>query len=95
MAFTKAFAPLMAVAGQGVFDDGQRVLGRLNLVHLDGLSFELFVVQEETPQHGHTMVRHLGGFMIRVKLRILGGDRDDLVIRLPESIIVMIPMTRA
>jgi len=78
----EALAALFAIAMQRVKDDGIRLGGGLYLIDLDGLAFEQFVVLKKTAQHDHAVRGHLGGFVIRVELRIFGGDCDDLMIGL-------------
>src|SRR5947209_4682059 len=76
----KPFSTLAAVAGQRVFDDWVSVFGRLKFVDFNGLTFQLLVVLEETPQHRQPVRRHLRRFAIAVEFRILRRNGDDLVI---------------
>ena len=48
----KAFAALLAVTRQRIFNHRQRLRRRLDHVHFHCLAFQLFVVEKETAQHG-------------------------------------------
>src|SRR5271156_4161315 len=76
----EAFAALLAVAAQGIFNDGIGLGCGLNLVYLYRFAFQLLVVLKEAAQHEQAVGRHFGRFAISVELRILGGNGDDLVI---------------
>ncbi len=65
---------------QGIVDDGIGLCRRLDLVHFDRFTFQLFVVLEETPQHERAVRRHLLSLAVSVEFRVLRGDRDDLVV---------------
>ena len=54
----EAFAPLFAVAMQGVEDDGVGFGRRADLIHLDGFAFQLLVVLKEAAKHDQAMRRH-------------------------------------
>ncbi len=47
----EALAPLLAVAVQGVVDDGIGFRRRLDFIHLHRFAFELFVILKEASQH--------------------------------------------
>src|SRR5229473_4414838 len=68
--FLEARPPLLAVAAKRVLDDRVRLACGLNLVYFHALALQLFVVLEKTPQHERPVGRHLGGFAVRVELRI-------------------------
>ena len=74
---------------------GYAAVGRLDLVHLDGLALELLVVLEEAAQHREPVRRHLGGLLIAVELRVVVATAMILWSFLPESIIVISPIVRA
>src|SRR5688572_16747932 len=74
----EALAALAAVARQGVLDDRVGILGRLDLVHLDGLAFELLVVLEETLEHAKPVAGHLLRLAVGVELRVFRRDGDHL-----------------
>src|ERR1700734_2017370 len=65
----EAFAPLFAVATQRVEDDGVGLASRADLIHLDGFTFEQFVILKKTAQHQHAMGRHFRRLAVRIKLR--------------------------
>ena len=90
----KPLAALSAVPVQRVLDDRIRRLRRRDRVHLHDLPFKLFVILEESPQHRQPMRRHLAGLAIHIKLRIVRRHRDDLVILLAPSSIVISPIVR-
>jgi hypothetical protein len=93
VAFPESLAPLMAEAGERVFDDRQSALRGLDLVHIDGFALELFVIEEEAAQHAEAMLGHLAGLGVRIELRI--ATAMILWSFLPASIIVIKPMARA
>jgi len=78
----EAARPLLAVAAEGVFDDGQRGRGRLNLIDLHHFSLELLVVLEEATQHQQAMARHVARLLVGIKLWIAGSHGDDFVVEL-------------
>ena len=78
--FVVAGAAFFVVTSQGGFDDGVGDGCGKDFVHFDDLAFELFVILEESADHGEFVGRELAGFVIGVVLGIGGGDGDDLVV---------------
>jgi hypothetical protein len=76
----EAFASLLTVAMECIFDDGIGEGGGLNLVDFDVLGLELFVVEKEAAQHHEAMGRHFGGLVIAVEFRVFEGDGNDLMV---------------
>ena len=91
----ETFAALFAVAGERVFDDRIGLLSGRDGIDFHRLAFQLLVVEKEAPQHRQAMLWQLGGLAVGVELWVLGGDRDDLMVFLAASIMVIRPMARA
>src|SRR6185437_1308342 len=76
----EALAPLLAVAMQGIVDDGIGLSRRLDLIHFHRFAFQLLVILKKAPQHERAVGRHLRRLLVSVELRVLRGHRDDLVV---------------
>src|SRR5438105_2682009 len=74
--------PVMAVSLEGFLDDRQGHLGRLKLINLHGLAFQLLVVLEEAAQHRQAVRRQLRGLVEDVVFRIVHRHGEDLVVAL-------------
>ena len=76
----EAFAPLFAVAVEGVENDGVGLTGRPNLIHFHGFAFQLFVVLKKAAQHQQAVRRHFRSLAVGIELGIFGGNGNDLMI---------------
>src|ERR1700730_8103618 len=79
---SEAPAATLAVALESIADDGEGLGCRADVIHLHRFAFELLVVLKEPPQHEQAVRRHFLGLPVSIELRVLGGDRNDLVVLL-------------
>src|SRR5258708_18070395 len=80
--FGEAATAVFAVALQGILNDGMSEIGGRQVVHLDGLAFQLLVILKEPPQHAQPVSRQLAGLFETVELGIVDGHGKNLVIAL-------------
>ncbi len=76
----KPFAPMLAIALKGFLDHRHRVLGRLHLVDLDGLTFQKLVVEEKAAKHLEAMWGEFLCLLKTVEFRVAHRDGKDLMV---------------
>src|SRR5262245_7197419 len=80
MFLRKPAPPLLAIALQGLLDDGQGCDRWLKIIHLDRFAFESLVILEKAAKQGQAVWGELRGFAKAVVFRIMLRSGEDLVI---------------
>jgi hypothetical protein len=78
----ETLAALLAVAAQGVGDDGVGFDDWADFIDFDRFALQYLVVLEETAQHEQAVRRHFVSFTVGAELRVFSRNGNDLVILL-------------
>jgi len=68
------------IACKGLFDDGERGVGRANFFDLHLFAFELFVILEEAAKDEKAMGGEIAGLDVIAEFGVARGNGDDFVV---------------